>query len=298
LASDNRDLNPLIEMAGMMMDLARYFSPLAEPMGLVWLFHLLAAAILFWKRRWLGAMALAAMAGLLMLAGSTSLPKSLLGSLERPYARSSFGDVPVCDAVVALGGGQSFSPQDVFGFKLTDGGERIITALELMRQHKGRALVLGGGYFWHAGKRVGLATLLRQWLKAWELPGAPVYSLDTSATTQEEARNLQKLAREQGWQRVILVTSAAHMRRAEAVFKNAGVSVIPVGCDFRAQGIQEPASGCPLIPRLDRFDDLGIFLHEQIGWFVYRCRGWTADHKASPVSDPKPLVRPPPEPAR
>ena len=155
-----------------MMDLIRYFSPLGELMGLVWLFQLLAAALLFWKRRWWGAMALTTMAGVLMLIGSTSLPKSLVASLERPYARSSFNEVPVCEAVVVLGGGQIFSSYDVFGFKLTDGGERIITALELMHQHKGRALVLGGGYFWQGGKRVGLATLLRQWLKAWELPGA------------------------------------------------------------------------------------------------------------------------------
>ncbi len=94
------------------------------------------------------------------------------------------------------------------------------------------------------------------------------------------------------------MTSAAHMRRAEAVFKNAGVSVVCVGCDFRGLGIQEPDDGCPLIPRLREFEKLGIFMHEQVGWWLYRLRGWTADHTAAAAPEAKPAGRPDPEPAR
>lgn len=75
--------------------------------------------------------------------------------------------------------------------------------------------------------------------------------------------------------RILLVTSAYHLRRAEAVFRKAGMDVIPVACDFVA-GLAELESK-PLfnpIPRPGGFDKMQLYMHEVIGWWVYRWRGW------------------------
>lgn len=37
-----------------------------------------------------------------------------------------------------------------------------------------------------------------------------------------------------GWQRAMLVISAIHMRRAEAVFRTTGVNIVLVACDFKS----------------------------------------------------------------
>ena len=74
---------------------------------------------------------------------------------------------------------------------------------------------------------------------------------------------------------IVLVTSASHMRRAEAVFSKTGLEVIPVGSDFK--GISSSQSDYriyDIIPGTEGFACLGNYLHEQIGWLYYKLRGW------------------------
>ena len=79
------------------------------------------------------------------------------------------------------------------------------------------------------------------------------------------------------WKSVMLVTSAWHMRRAEAVFQSTGVRVIPVACDFTGF-YPSPNSSffghCLLFPQAGRLDVLRMYLQERIGWLYYRSRGW------------------------
>jgi uncharacterized SAM-binding protein YcdF (DUF218 family) len=264
--------------------LIRYLAPLGQPVGLLWLFTLLAAVFLLWRRKWLGGFTVLILAGLMYLIGSPSLARRLMTALEQPYARAGLNELPAVDAVVVLGGGHGVSQHDVFGFVLMDGAQRVLTGLELMRQHKGRVLVLGGGYYMAGEQKRPRSELLQNWLKAWDLPGTPVFTLGTALNTREEAENAQKLAKEQNWRRLILVTSASHMKRAEAVFKNVGLSVICVACDFRAYGVPDEDSSCPFIPRMGNFELWSNYLHEEIGWLIYRWRGWTTDNSERPAA--------------
>ena len=264
----------------MVMQLIRYLAPLGQPIGLLWLLTVLTALFLLWRRKWLGSVLVFGLVGFMMVIGGPSLPKRLVASLEQPYARSGFNDLPTADAIVVLGGGHNPSQYDVFGFTLTDAAQRVLTGLELMRLHKGRALVLGGGVYFVNDQKHPRSELLQNWLKAWGLPNAPVFMLGTALDTHEEAGNARELAKEHHWQRLILVTSAFHMKRAEAVFKNAGLSVACVGCDFRAYGVPNEERRCPLIPRLGNIELLDLYLHEEIGWLIYRLHGWTTDNSA------------------
>jgi uncharacterized SAM-binding protein YcdF (DUF218 family) len=98
--------------------------------------------------------------------------------------------------------------------------------------------------------------------------------LGICANTHDEALQFRKLKEAEGWQKVLLVTSALHMRRAEAVFRKQGVDVTPVACDFQVHGVLG-APGFPSpFPRQHRLDLLSLYLHEQIGWWVYKWRGW------------------------
>ncbi|MHB8522876.1 MAG: YdcF family protein [Limisphaerales bacterium] len=263
----------------------RFLAPVAQPIGLLWLLMLVATLGFVRKRRWSGALVLLLFAGVIYVIGGTPLPAQLMASLERPYARETWSDVPVCDAVVMLGGAHQPSHYDVFGIDLTAASDRIITAVELMRQHKGGALVLGGGAYLDQGQKRGDGVLLEKWFTAWRLPVAPLFNLGANADTREEAVHFQALAKEHGWKRVILVTSGFHMKRAEATFRKIGVAVVPVACDFRAVGVTEKYRQFHLFPGREGFEQLELYLHEKLGWWVYSWRGWLEEGGAKSDGD-------------
>ena len=172
------------------------------------------------------------------LVGSTKLPAYLLSTLERPYAVEDLSSLPDCDAVVLLGGSHGFSNYGVnsieFSRQRTD---RIITAAELVRLKKGKALVIGGGEYSSSGQTGLHGQLIAEWLESWKPFDSPIHVLGYSSNTKDEADQTKVLAEKNGWKKIILVTSANHMRRAEALFKKTGLEVVAVGSDADFEGL-------------------------------------------------------------
>lgn len=86
-----------------------------------------------------------------------------------------------------------------------------------------------------------------------------------SADTHTSAVEVAALCRSRGIQRVLLVTNAAHMRRALAAFEAQHVTVSPVPADPWTLTWESPQD------RLRKFD---AALHEYAGLLYYRWRGW------------------------
>ena len=255
------------------MDTARVIEGFLQPLALLWLALLLYALLKLARRQWRLACCPLLVAACLYAVGATSLPASLLASLERPYAGVEIPSLPAADAVVMLGGITTPSSPDVFDFQFEGEVDRVITAIELVRQRKGRALVVGGGLDGRTANP-GEGELLRRWIEAWNVPPAPVHVLGVCQNTRDEAVRTRALAEAQGWQRIILVTSAAHMRRAEATFRGAGLEVIPFACDFAGMAALPWRWEDTLTPSVLGFQQLDGYLHEVIGMWVYRWRGW------------------------
>ncbi len=249
-------------------------APLTEPVGLIWLLALMLTAFLVWKDRFRAALAPGAVVIAFWVIGSTPLPARLLASLERPYAHPALDALPEHDAVVMLGGVLGPSANDVLGFNLDSAADRVVTAVEVMRRHKARALVLGGGGSLLARGPVEEGRLVENWLRRWNLVEAPIYRLGACANTRDEAARTAALAREQHWQRLLLVTSAGHMRRAEAIFRKLGLRPTCVACDFEGMAELERKDAASLFPKANGFHLLGLFWHEWAGWWYYRLRGW------------------------
>ncbi len=254
-----------------MLDILRHFG---SPIGVVWLGLLGLTGWCLARRR--GRIALLPATAFVLLAsiGNTPLTAHLLARLEQPYVRDSWASVPSADAVVMLGGTHKPSRQDVFGFDLTDAGDRILTAVELVRQRKAPVLVLGSGGYREGDRTLVGAALVERWLNTWGVPRASILNLGACAHTRDEAARTLALMQERRWQQVILVTSANHLRRAEGVFRKTGVAVIPVGCDFLGHAALEYEARWTLYPRTECFQRLNQCVHEWIGWYYYRLRGW------------------------
>ena len=255
--------------------MTQFFEPLLQPIGILWLIHLVGAIWMARRRKWGEMIFCATIAAAILLIGSTRLPTRLLASLERPYANQNLTNLPHCDAVVMLGGTLTASSGDVLGFDLGEAADRIITAVEVFSQKKADTLVLGGGW----GKSPDGSTwsegdVLMPWLAKQGVTGTNYLRLRNCANTHEEAIEVAALAKERRWQRIVLVTSGYHMKRASGLFAKVSVPFEPVACDFIGLSSLENEKRFRLFPELGKFHHLELFLHEWIGWHYYRLRGW------------------------
>jgi uncharacterized SAM-binding protein YcdF (DUF218 family) len=260
-----------------MTAILRSLHSLGNLLGLFWLLLLLAGLVLLIRRKWSGGLALLMLAALLSLLGNTYFAKSLIATLELPYASVSLAQLPTADAVVVLGGGFWPSAHDAFQLGFGEASERAITGLELMRQHTAGALVLGGGLYPVGKTKLNALELMREWLAAWKINDAPLFCLEKTLNTHAEAQALRTLAGQKHWKKILLVTSAAHLRRAVATFRHPDLEVIGVPCDYLGAGV--PNADSPWTPIPDRHNLLILdsYLHEKIGWWIYRWNGWLTD---------------------
>jgi uncharacterized SAM-binding protein YcdF (DUF218 family) len=255
-------------------DLLHQFVYLLEPIGIVWLCLLV---LTFWLaiKRQLGPALFAGFVTLFItLIGSSGIPGKLLGSLERPYAGVHLDALPTGDAIVLLGGGAAPSRFEAEGVHLTPAGDRLVMANELFRRKKAPLLLLGG----NANKLDGVVrfegVIVKDLLTTWGIPDDDILPLGANQDTHDEALKVGALAKQRGWHRILVVTSANHMRRASAVFRAQGLEVIPVPCNFLTTVATAPPPPGVSVPRYDGFVKVAIWLHEEVGWWTYRRRGW------------------------
>lgn len=90
----------------------------------------------------------------------------------------------------------------------------------------------------------------------------------TVHNTHDEAVEVRKLARDRGWKKVILVSDPTHMRRAAATFRKQGLDVICSPC------VQPDFHPYLLTGAGERYRAFTTWLWEEVGYQVYRRRGW------------------------
>lgn len=247
---------------------------LIEPLGFAWALLVVFTIVFLRRRHWLASVATGVPMALLFIFGSTDLPGWLLRGLERPYAGVEIAALPKADAIVMLGGSAQPARFEVGGMHLTLAADRIMMGVELSRLGKAPVLVIGGAVAqFPEGDRAESDTV-RQWIVERGFSSGEVVALPVCRDTHDEAVFTARLAAERGWQQVLLVTSANHMRRAAATFHTAGVSVIPAPCNFHTELSKPPSFEPPGVPKAGGFEKTAMWLHEQIGWLEYRRRGW------------------------
>lgn len=255
---------------------------LLEPVGFIWACLLILSGLLLRKRQPRLAAMPAGLAVLIWIIGATPLPGRLLGSLERPWVGVKHADLPEADVIMLLGGYSHPSREEVGRLHFNGSADRAVTALELVRLGKAKSLIVSGSGYTINGEAFVEGDLFREILVARQLGGPEVISLGGCKNTRHEAEKVSRLAQERGWKRVLLVTSASHMRRAAGVFRTTtGLEIVPVPSAFLTSVSVVTTDSLDLIPRSGGFGKIDGFLHEQIGWRVYRWRGWISDEAAA-----------------
>jgi uncharacterized SAM-binding protein YcdF (DUF218 family) len=265
----------------MIVSILRYFSALSEPIGLFWLLLIFLGGYKILRRRWDAGLSLLFMAGLLWCISTPMFVKPLLAEMEKKYANKSIEQLPNCDAVVVLGSGFFPSDFDVCGAGLNESADRIFSGIDLIYKGKARYLIIGGGVHERDGVKIAYGEFIERWLQNFKLIRMPVLNVGPARNTYEEALATKVLMQKYKLQSLYLVTSAYHMDRAVAVFKHAGLQVVPFASDFQCYGVQTPNFRCEYIPQRKYLEYLEYYLHEKFGLLLYTIKGWQVPENPS-----------------
>jgi len=179
----------------------------------------------------------------------------LVSSLTRGWTRvDSLRKAP---AVVVLAADSDLK------VKIGEAGQaRLLHGYEVVQQGYAPVLVVSRG----ASERSWIPAIREQMDRL--AIGVPLIETPRVKNTHDEAIEVAKIARSRGWREVVLVTSPVHMPRSAATFEKAGVQVIASPCPEWDYNVEE------LSGSHERIITLREWLHEVIGCWVYRRRGW------------------------
>jgi uncharacterized SAM-binding protein YcdF (DUF218 family) len=220
---------------------------------------------------------LAALAALLLFLSSSERGSNLmLRTLERPYIGTSVGSASTAQAIVVLGGYLRLEPRIPRPIEIGSSGDRLLAAVQLYRAGKAPLILLSGGNvpFLSSSASPPEAIAARDILEQWGIPASAILIEGASKSTHENAEFSRRILAEKGISRILLVTSAYHMRRALGTFRQTGLTVIPFAADFMAES-DTPDLSLSLIPSAVDLVASGIAIKEWSGIVAYRLRGWS-----------------------
>jgi uncharacterized SAM-binding protein YcdF (DUF218 family) len=179
------------------------------------------------------------------------------------------------DAGILLGGFVNFSAESPPGLlTFHQAGNRLTATLMLYKTGKIRRILISGG----AGRLIGdvppEAGAARDFLLQCGVPDSAILIENNSRNTRENALFSKQLVDSlASGSRCLLVTSAWHIRRAEACFDKAGLACDPFGTDF----LSETSHGNWfnwLEPDWKAFLKWELLIKEWIGWLAYWAKGY------------------------
>jgi uncharacterized SAM-binding protein YcdF (DUF218 family) len=235
---------------------------------------LIALIACAWLAGWLGWRRLrqAGLVAALLFAlavGCGPLPKILLHYWQAPYGHRPALDWAPANAIVLLTSGSSYPP----GGPLEPGQtaySRIAEAVVLYRDCHAAGVrctvLVSGGDADHTGEP--LSVTYRRTLLKLGVPDEDMVLESRSLTTWGNARLSRAKLQQIGADRIWLVSSARHLRRAEFAFRHFGMEVTPVRADY-LRGLW---SWVPTAYNLYATD---AALHEYVGMALYHWYAWS-----------------------
>ena len=233
---------------------------------------LLVIGIVFSRRRfgrWLLALPLVWFALWMMPLTSLILGAPLEAAYLKDGAVPSVESYTNADAIVVLGGGMAVhqDPDGTCHAEMNANSDRVWMGARLFRAEKAPKIVL-------TSCMVDQSTV--PLLRDFGIDEECVEFHEEPRNTEEEARMLAT----NGVKRILLVTSAWHMRRAEMMFRRYApeLEVVPAPADWeytlmkrRAEAEEGIACFGVLLPDTEAFWRNAIIFKEWIGYLGYRC---------------------------
>lgn len=215
--------------------------------------------------------------GLLLLFGNGYVSRWLIRPLETKY--KAIPELPAgtaippelaaCRFVVVLGGGNGDGPGVSANNLLSASARaRLVEGVRLLRVLPEAKLILSGPA---QGRRDSHATVMGRTAIALGLAPERIVTIDEARDTEAEATAVRRRVQETP---VALVTSAWHLPRAAALFRNAGVYALPCPADFTAHA-RDPFQFEDLFWRTSALERSTYAVRERLGFLWSWLRGKT-----------------------
>ena len=201
-----------------------------------------------------------------------ALPATMLwlgNGLERDYPPVPLDKVPSADAIVVLGGGMMSPSGAMTQPELFGGADRVWHAARLYKAGKAPLIIFSG---------VGEGPGAKQFLRELGVPvkeGKDFIWEEKSGNTVENIKFTQALCAEKKIKKVLLVTSAFHMRRTMRTCELAGFEVIPAPTDHEALARTESSKGRGFLskmPSVDAYAMNHVYVKEHLGLWAIRLK--------------------------
>ena len=217
-----------------------------------------------WRRQfWLGL-------GILWFCSAPWGANRLLYPLEKDYQNRV--RPARADAILVLGGSLDLERSEPGHLEFNDAADRFLAGLELARDFPAAKLVFSGGTTSFTDHTKTEASLLKA--EAIRLGVAPERILvdDRSRNTRENAQECKRLVGDASGQALVLVTSAFHLRRSLACFRQVGLEPTPYAADVRNHYGNEGPFGW--FPQAGCLNDATAAVREYVGLVMYRLKGY------------------------
>ena len=243
-------------------------NPLVVGMALM----LIACICLWLKRRRIGVGFALASIGWLWLWSTPMMYRWIGGALEREWTAVKAEEAPEADAIVLLGGGMGSNtnvyPNAEMYSEMWNGADRVWHAARLWKAGKAPIVIPTG-----CGEKDSTVPLLRD----LGVPDEAILVEDKARNTEENARFVERILEPRNTQntrkRVLLVTSAWHMRRSVLMYKKYAPSleIIPAAADYEATVITgHPFAFKDIWPDANMLFANSYIFKEYLGYWGYR----------------------------
>jgi uncharacterized SAM-binding protein YcdF (DUF218 family) len=248
--------------------MTKLISLLVSPLGTA-IVLALAAAAFAWRRRTRCAWSAATIAIAWLWLWSTPMASLWLrGIVESAYPAVPVATLPAADAIVVLGGTVDPPRGRRLEVDLKLGADRVWHAARIYRAGKAPLILLSGGSEPGLGM-MSEAAAMQVFLRDLGVPDAAMLLEERSRNTHENAVDSAEILKARGISRILLVTSALHMRRAVLEFEGQGLTVVPATTDVEA--VAMPLTLMRLLPDADALAGSGRGFKELVGT-VGRCQ--------------------------
>ena len=178
------------------------------------------------------------------------------------------------DGAIVLGG---IGSVDLRLQKISFGGsaDRLFQIIPMYYNGRVKKFIFtgGSGSIEFPEKKEGL--YIKKYLKSINIPDSAMIIESESKNTYENAVYTKKMMDSLGIKgNFLLVTSAYHMPRSIAVFKKAGFKNITPYITNKISGIRRYSFDHLFIPNSDALSSFQLLIHEWIGFFVYKIKGY------------------------
>jgi len=156
--------------------------------------------------------------------------------LEYPWKRLDYSSVNFSDGIVVLSSSRFMPPGNTKIIEWYD-PDRFFAGIDLYKANKANRLIFTGGVNPFGAVLPPEGNIYIEEAISMGIPKKDLFTTYPVTNTLQEAKAIKQLLNTEivsSHKKIILVTSAFHMKRAKKVFEREGISIIPYPVDFKS----------------------------------------------------------------